>query len=96
MTGTLPEILTIKDTQLHFCQALMSLANALWTGPKIRPVQSIAQNPVNYPLTFLAIEEIAVFEALTTDVDISDNCDKWFINICISNISPMLIALRRD
>jgi hypothetical protein len=39
--------------------------------------------------------EIAEFAALTTLVAISDNCDKWFINICISNISPMLIELLR-
>jgi len=36
---------------------------------------------------------IAEFEALTTLVAISDNCERWFINICISNISPMLMAL---
>jgi hypothetical protein len=39
---------------------------------------------------------IAVFDALTTAVDISDNWDKWFMSICISNISAILMALPRD
>jgi hypothetical protein len=43
-----------------------------------------------------AIEERAVFIAVMTDVDISENCDSLFIAICRSNMSAMLIALFFD
>lgn len=40
-----------------------------------------------------AIEDTAELAALTTDVVISDNWDKWFISICMSNMSAILIEL---
>jgi hypothetical protein len=42
------------------------------------------------------MDEIAEFAEETTAVAISDSCERWFINICISNISPMLMELALD
>jgi hypothetical protein len=44
---------------------------------------------LTYPqlLTPRAILACAELDALTTEVDISESCDKWFINLCISNMS---------
>ena len=44
-----------------------------------------------YDLMFRAIDEIALLDALTTDVDISLSWLRWFISSCISNMSTIEI-----
>ena len=42
-----------------------------------------------HDLTFLAIDVMAELVALTIELAISDSCDKWFMSICISNMSEI-------